>query len=108
MNSILQILLVNVKEGNAKKTGNPYKISEAHCVLLNDQGHPSAVGVLNVPKALEAVAVPGSYTAAFALEAPTYGENQGKIVATLSGLVPLAAGALRSAAGHAAVAKQAA
>lgn len=95
MHSILQILLVNVKEGTAKKTGNPYKISEAHCVLRDEAGVPSAVGVLNVPKSLEAVAVPGTYSAAFALEAPTYGENQGKIVATLCGLTPVPDGYFR-------------
>lgn len=98
MNSILQILLVNVKEGTAKKTGNAYKISEAHCVLRDENGNASAVGVLNVPKSLEAAAVPGTYSASFALEAPTYGENQGKIVATLSGLVPVPPGFFKSVA----------
>jgi hypothetical protein len=91
MQSILQILLVNVKEGNAKKTGNPYKICEAHCVLRNDDGSAGAVGVLTIPKNLEEVAKPGIFTASFALEAPTYGENQGKVIAALKGLVPVAA-----------------
>ena len=87
MQTILQILLINTKEGTAKKTGNAYKISEAHCVLRNEDGSAGAVGVLTIPKELESVAKPGIFTASFALEAPTYGENQGKVVAALKGLV---------------------
>jgi hypothetical protein len=89
MQTILQILLINTKEGTAKKTGNAYKISEAHCVLRNEDGSAGAVGVLTIPKELEATAKPGVFTASFALEAPTYGENQGKVIAALKGLVPV-------------------
>jgi hypothetical protein len=89
MQTILEILLVNTKTGTARKTGQPYSISEAHCVLRDETGKAGAVGVLTVPKDLEAMAVPGVYTASFALEAPTYGENQGKVVAALRGLVPI-------------------
>jgi hypothetical protein len=89
MHSILEILLVNVKEGTSKKSGQPYKISEAHCILRNDDGTAGAVGVLTVPKQLEEVARPGVFTAAFSLEAPTFGENAGKIIAALKGLVPV-------------------
>lgn len=92
MQTILQILLVNTKTGTAKKSGQPYSISEAHCVLRNEDGTAGAVGVLTIPKDLEAVAKPGVYTASFALDAPTYGENQGKVVAALKGLVPVPAG----------------
>lgn len=95
MQSILEILLVTVKSGNSKKTGNPYSISEAHCILRNEDGTPGAVGVLVVPKALEAVAKPGSFTASFGLVAGAFGEQQGRIVAVLAGLVPVPAGALR-------------
>lgn len=95
MQTILEILIVNTKEGTAKKTGNAYKISEAHCVLRDETGAAGAVGVLTVPKELEAVAKPGTYTATFALEAPTYGENQGKVVAALKGLVPVPPGAFK-------------
>lgn len=92
MQTILQILLINTKEGTAKKTGNAYKISEAHCVLRNEDGSAGAVGVLTIPKDLEAMAKPGVFTATFALEAPTYGENQGKVIAALKGLTPVPAG----------------
>jgi hypothetical protein len=94
--SILEILLVNVKAGVSKKTNQPYSISEAHCVLRNDDGTAGAVGVLQVPKGLEEAAKPGIYSAAFALEAPTYGENQGKIVASLKGLTALPPNAFRN------------
>lgn len=89
MQTILEILVVTVKSGNAKKTGQPYSISEAHCILKNDDGTPGAVGVLVVPKGLEAVAVRGSYTASFGLQAASYGDQQGRIVAVLTGLTPL-------------------
>lgn len=95
MQTILEILVVNTKTGTGKKSGQPYSISEAHCVLRDTDGKAGAVGVLTVPKDLEAVAKPGVYTASFALEAPTFGENQGKVVAALKGLVPVPAGAFR-------------
>lgn len=89
MQSILEILVVNTKSGNSKKTGQPYSIPEAQCVLKNDDGTVAAVGVLVIPKQLEEQAKPGSYTGTFALEAATFGENQGRIVAKLVGLTPL-------------------
>lgn len=89
MQSILEILVVNTKAGHSKKTNAPYSISEAHCVLRNEDGTAGAVGVLVVPKALEAVAKPGVYTAVFALTAASYGEQQGRIVAQLTGLTPV-------------------
>jgi hypothetical protein len=95
MQTILEILLVNVKAGNSKKSGQPYSISEAHCVLRDETGKAGAVGVLTVPKALEAVAVPGVFTASFAMEAPTFGEQAGKVIAVLKGLIPVPPGALR-------------
>jgi hypothetical protein len=95
MQTIIQILLVNKKEGTAKKTGNAYDIREAHCVLRNEDGTAGAVGVLNVPKDLYDKAVPGVFTASFAVEAPTYGENQGKVIAVLKNLVPVPEGAFK-------------
>ena len=89
MQSILEILVVNTKSGTSKKTGNAYSIPEAQCVLKNEDGTVAAVGVLVIPKQLEEQAKPGSYTGTFALEAATFGENQGRIVAKLTGLTPL-------------------
>lgn len=95
MQTILEILLVSVKAGNAKKTGNPYSISEAHCILRNDDGTPGAVGVLVVPKPLEPVAKRGMFTASFGLQAASFGEQQGRIIAVLTGLTPLAPAAIK-------------
>lgn len=94
MQSILEILVINVKSGDSKKTGRPFSISEAHCVLRNDDGTAGAVGVLVVPKSLEAVAKQGKFTASFALQAASFGEQQGRIVAQLVGLTPIPDGSL--------------
>lgn len=101
MQSILEILVVNTKSGKSKKTGNDYSIPEAQCVLKNDDGTVAAVGVLVIPKQLEELAKPGSYTGSFALEAATFGENQGRIVAKLVGLTPLPADYFRRKPGNA-------
>lgn len=89
MQSILEILVINTKEGTSKKSGQAYRIPEAQCVLRNDDGSVAAVGVLVIPKQLEDVAKPGIFTGSFALEAATFGENQGRIVAKLVGLTPV-------------------
>jgi len=98
MQSIIEILAINVKEGVSKKPPHaPYKISEAHCVLRNTDGSAAAVGVLQVPKKLDEVAKVGLFTAGFTLTAPTYGDNQGKIVAELASLTPIKPEQLRPA-----------
>jgi hypothetical protein len=89
MQNVIEILVVNVKEGTAKATGNPFKICEAHCVLRDESGTPGAVGVWTVPKALEAVARPGLYTCSFGLDSPAYGDQKGKVVVSITGLVPI-------------------
>jgi len=86
MHSILEILVINTKTGTSKKSGQPYSIPEAQCVLRNDDGSVAAVGVLIIPKALEEVAKPGLFSGSFALTAESFGENQGRIVAKLVGL----------------------
>lgn len=97
MQSILEILVIHVKEGKAKKTGADYRIPEAHCVLRNDDDSVAAVGLLVIPKDLEEVAKAGQkYTASFALEAASFGENQGRIVARLVGLTPIPPGRARA------------
>jgi hypothetical protein len=91
MQSILEILTLSVKAGNSKKTGLPFSITEAHCVIRNDDGSAAAVGVLVVPKALEGSAKVGLFTATFGLVAGSFGDNQGRIVAQLAGLMPFVA-----------------
>ena len=96
--SVIEILLITNKSGKAKKSGNDYSINEAHCVLRNDDGTPGAVGVLVIPKALEDVAKQGMYTASFGLVAASFGEQQGRIVAQLTGLTPVPSNFQRKAA----------
>lgn len=39
MQSLIQILKVNeVKKGVSRKSGNPYEIRDAECLLLNEDG----------------------------------------------------------------------
>ena len=95
MQSLLEILVITNKSGKAKKTGNDYSINEAHCVLRDESGNAGAVGVLVIPKALEPVAKVGLFSASFALEAATYGEEQGRIVARITGLTPVAPASVR-------------
>lgn len=90
MQSILEILLINDKPYTSKKNGTTGVISEAHCVLRNEDGTPGAVGVLIIPKVLRDICKPGQFTASFALQAAAYGEQQGRIVATLINLLPIA------------------
>ena len=89
MATIIEILLLEVKEGKARASGKDYKITEAHCVMRNDDMTPSRVGVLVVPKSLEDTAKPGIYTCSFGLDAPTYGDDAGKIMPTITGLTPV-------------------
>lgn len=68
MQAVLQILKVNdLKSGVSKKTGNPYELQDAECVLLDDKGAPSQIGVLSIPKELRGKVEPGVYTGNFAL-----------------------------------------
>jgi hypothetical protein len=92
--SILEILLINNKSGISTKTKQPFSINEAHCVLRNEDGSPGAVGVLVVPKSLEDKAKVGLFTASFGLVAGSFGETQGRIIAQLTDLTPIAASAI--------------
>jgi len=98
MQSILEILCINVKSGTSKKSGAAYSIPEAQCILRNDDGTAAAVGVIVIPKILEDVAKPGLFTCSFALQASTFGDEAGRIVARLVGLTPVPPQAARRAA----------
>lgn len=67
--SIVQILKVNDPREGVGKTGKAWKMQEAECILLDSEGAVSQVGVLDVPKELIGVIVPGTYTATFSLAA---------------------------------------
>ncbi|WP_120970478.1 hypothetical protein [Comamonas sp. lk] len=67
--SIVQILKVNDPREGVGKTGKAWKMQEAECILLDEHGQVSQVGVLDVPKDLIGVVAPGTFTATFSLSA---------------------------------------
>lgn len=84
MQSILQIIKVNEKRSGAKD-GRPWEMQDAECILLNDDGSPSSVGVLMLPKVLRGDCKPGVYLGSFALQASL---RDRRIEAVLVGLQP--------------------
>jgi hypothetical protein len=66
--SYIQVIKVNdVRRGTSKKSGNPYEMQDAECLLLDESGTPSQVGVLMIPKDLMGKVQPGQYAASFSL-----------------------------------------
>lgn len=91
--SIIQVLLVETTESKTidPKTGSPYVRTAARAILLGDDGQPVTVGRLRVPRALVDQVKPGTFTAAFTLGVPDFGDDKGDIVAQLTGLTPVQA-----------------
>ncbi|MFM0230816.1 cellulose synthase [Paraburkholderia sediminicola] len=85
----LTILAINVRSGVAQKTGRPYTIHEAQCILEQSKdGIPSVVvGVINLPETLAKEASPGDFLAEFAL-AQGNGQDAGRLVPRITSLVP--------------------
>jgi hypothetical protein len=89
MQSLIQILKLNaVRSGISSKTNKPWEMQDAECVLINQDGTPASVGVLQLPKSLMGTAAPaaGIYTATFALVS---GMTDRKINAVLTHLTPV-------------------
>jgi len=84
MQSILQIIKVNETKSGVKD-GRPWEIQDAECILLNEDGTPSQVGVLSLPKDLRGQVKPGTYLGSFALRADL---RSRRIEAVLTGLQP--------------------
>ncbi|MGV2292082.1 cellulose synthase [Trinickia sp. YCB016] len=84
----LTILSINTRSGTSLKTGRPYSIREAQCILeQSSDGVPNiVVGVINLPDAL-ADRTPGEYLAEFAL-AQGNGSDAGRLVPRIVSLVP--------------------
>ena len=97
MATIIEILLLDVKTGVGKASGKPYTLSEAHCVLRNDDGTPAGVGVTILSKEIAAIAKPGLYTCSFGLVSSTYGDDAGRVVPQITGLIPILASQLKRA-----------
>lgn len=87
MQAIIQVLRVNdLKTGTSAKTGRSYELQDAECVLLDDKGAPSQIGVLSLPKDLRGKTTPGVYTGSFALRPDL---QTRRIEAVLVALVPV-------------------
>lgn len=97
MSTIVEVLLLNTKEGKGKVSGKDYKLTEAHCVIRKEDLSASGVGVMIIPKALDGTIKPGLYSCSFGLETPTYGDEAGHVVPTIVAMTPLPPGAVRRA-----------
>lgn len=90
MQTLINILKLNdIKRGTSQKTGRPYEMQDAECLLLNDDGTLAGVGVLQVPRELMSSVAVGIFTASFALKANFASR---RIEAVLTGLVPVPGG----------------
>lgn len=88
MQSLLQIIVLNparlvppkerLKPGQAQ-----FEVQDAECLLLNDDGTPKQVGVLDIRQELRGVARVGVFMGSFAMEV---GWKDRKIGAVLTGL----------------------
>lgn len=88
MQSILRILKVNeARSGVSSKTGKPYEMQDAECLLLKDTGEVDQVGVLQIPKALMGTVTVGDFIGTFCLR-PDMASR--RINAVLVGLTPYA------------------
>lgn len=88
MQAIIQILKVNdIKSGVSSKTGKPYELQDAECVLLDDNGAPAQIGVLSIPKDLRGKVSTGVFTGSFSLRPDL---QTRRIEAVLVGLNPYA------------------
>jgi hypothetical protein len=86
--AFIQILKVNdLRKGVGQKSGKPYEMQDAECMLLNESGELEQVGVLQLPKDMtgDAAPRPGVYI-------PTYGMRAGmqdrKIAPVILSLTP--------------------
>ena len=84
----LTILSVNTRSGISQKSGRPYTIREAQCILEQSMDGIASivVGVINLPEAL-ADREPGDYLAEFAL-AQGNGQDAGRLVPRIVSLMP--------------------
>jgi len=97
MQSFIKILLVNkARNGISVKNNKPWEMQDAECVIMNDDGSPAQVGVLQLPKTLMGDNAPkaGDYAASFALVS---GMTDRRINAVLTSLTPLPAGSFNKA-----------
>lgn len=93
--STITVLTVEREERTSKRTGNAYNHFAARVIVLDDDGQPKTVGVINsrrISPELRDSIQPGTYRAAFALHVPDFGEDKGDVIALLTGLTPVQPG----------------
>ena len=87
MQSVIQVLKVNdARKGVSRKTGNPYEMQDAECLLMTADGAIDQVGVLQIPRELMGKVALGTYSAVFALRSNM---SSRRIEAVLTNLTPL-------------------
>lgn len=90
MNVFLQILKLNdIREGVGRTSGKPYRMQDAECMILDDQGNVDEVGVLTLSQDQVGKTETGTYLGRFAMRADKSREGQRKIGAVLTGLTPV-------------------
>jgi dUTPase len=101
----LSILEVIKRSGIAKKTGNPWEIHSAQCVLVQDVDGKSqiVVGTINLPDHLKTIE-PGDYLAEFAFFQSMEGKLEPRITTLQSFGMPTAKPKAGANAGSAAAA----
>lgn len=105
MQSIIQILKLNdPKTGTSRKTGNPYDMQDAECLLLTEDGQIDQVGVLQVPKSLRDKIAVGTFRGTFAMQANFASR---RIEAVLVDLTPFPTGKVSGVAASAAPSQKA-
>ncbi len=62
----IEIVAINIQSGISKKTGQPFAIPKAQCVVSGPDGSKQ-IGELNLPKEIAATTTPGKYLAEFEL-----------------------------------------
>lgn len=88
MQSIIRILKLNeARKGVSQKTGKPYEMQDAECLLLKDTGEVDQVGVLQIPRDLMGKVTEGDFIGSFVLR-PNLQTR--RIEAQLVGLQPYA------------------
>lgn len=89
MNLNIQILRVDVRRGQSRKTGNPYVLAEAQCVYYAPNPETgvieASVGQMLLPRGQEDVK-PGDYEAVFTLRT----NREGRVEAAIARLTPKA------------------
>lgn len=63
---LIEVIAINVQSGTSKKTGNPYAIHKAQCVVRGPDNSVQ-IGELKISKELAEKTPPGKYLAEFEL-----------------------------------------